>query len=71
MWHVTYMQVNQDNSRLLMVGSQIDTLISSPFLSHNLCFKYSNGPYELILDIYVSRDFQWYKEIFNPMNFDP
>jgi hypothetical protein len=25
---------------------------------------------EPILDIYVARDFQWYKEIFDPMKFD-
>jgi hypothetical protein len=24
-----------------------------------------------MLNIYVSRAFQWYKEIFNPMSFDP
>jgi hypothetical protein len=26
-------------------------------LSHNLCFKFSNGPCEPILDIYISRAF--------------
>ncbi len=34
-------------------------------------FKYSNGSCELILDIYVPKAFQWYKELFNPMSFDP
>jgi hypothetical protein len=24
-----------------------------------------------IFDIYISRNFQWYKELFNPMSFDP
>jgi hypothetical protein len=24
-----------------------------------------------ILNIYVSKKFQWYKELFNPMSFDP
>ncbi len=24
-----------------------------------------------ILDIYVSKKFQWYEELFNPMSFDP
>ncbi len=38
---------------------------------HNLCYKYSNGSCKPILNIYISRDFQWYKEVFNPMNFDP
>ncbi len=30
----------------------------------------SNG-WKPILDIYVSRAFQWYKELFNPLSFDP
>ncbi len=38
---------------------------------HNLCIKYPNGSCEPILDIYIPRAFQWYKEIFNPMGFDP
>jgi len=38
---------------------------------HNLCFKCSNGSCEPILHIYVPRAFQWYKEILNPMGFDP
>ncbi len=33
--------------------------------------KYANGSCELILDIFVPRTFQWYKELFNPMNFSP
>ncbi len=71
MWHATFTQVNQGDSQHLVVGNQIDILIPDPFLGHNLCFKYSNGSCELILNIYVSRAFQWYKEFFNPMNFDP
>ncbi len=54
-----------------MVENQIDTLILNLSFGHNLCFKYSNGTWKLILDIYVPRAFQWYKELFNPMNFDP
>jgi len=46
-------------------------LTPNHFFGHNLCFKYSNGTCEPILDIYVSRNFQWYKELFNPMSFDP
>jgi hypothetical protein len=38
---------------------------------HNLCFEYPNGSWKPILDIYILRAFQWYKEIFNLMNFDP
>jgi hypothetical protein len=37
----------------------------------NLCFKYTNGSCEPILDIFVLRTFQWYKELFNLMTFDP
>jgi hypothetical protein len=54
-----------------MVGSQIDTLTPGLSFCYTLCFKYSNGMCEPILDIYVLINFQWYKELFNPMNFDP
>ncbi len=54
-----------------MVGSQIGSLIPSPFFGHNLCFKCSNGSCEPILNIFISIAFQWYKELFNPMSFDP
>jgi hypothetical protein len=30
-----------------------------------------NESCELVLDIYVPTGFQWSKEFFNPMNFDP
>jgi hypothetical protein len=54
-----------------MVKSQIDTLIPNLFFGHNLWFKYSNGSCKPILDIYVLRAFQCYKEVFNPMSFGP
>jgi hypothetical protein len=38
---------------------------------HNLCFKCQYGSCKTILDIYVSRAFQWYKKLFNPMGFNP
>jgi hypothetical protein len=53
-----------------MVGSHLANLTPDPSFGHNLCFKYPNGSYELILDIYVSKDFQWYKEFFYLMSFD-
>ncbi len=62
MWHATFTQRNQGDSWLLVVKSQI---------GHNLCFKCSNGSCEPILNIYIPRDFQWCKELFNPMRFDP
>jgi hypothetical protein len=54
-----------------VVGSQSDTLTPDPSFGHNLSFKYANESCEPILNIYISRYFQWYKEIFNLMNFDP
>jgi hypothetical protein len=61
MWHASYTHVFQDNYQLLMVGNQIGTSTLDPFFGHNLCFKYSNGSWKPILNIYVSRTFQWYK----------
>jgi hypothetical protein len=57
MWHATYTQVNQRDSRLLVVGNQIGSLIPVTSFGHNLCFKYSNGSCEPILDISISRAF--------------
>ncbi len=71
MWHANFTHVNQGDYWLLMVKSQIGTLIINPSFGHNLYFKYSNGSCKLILNIYVSKSFQWYKEHFNPMNFGP
>jgi hypothetical protein len=51
MWHAICMQVNQGDSRLLVVGNQIDNLIPGLSLGHNLCFKYPNGSCKPILDI--------------------
>jgi hypothetical protein len=53
-----------------MVGNQIGNLTPGSSFGHNLCFKYPNGSCKPILDIYVPRALQWYKEIFNPMGFD-
>jgi hypothetical protein len=53
-----------------MVENQIGILTFDPSFGHNLCFKYSNGSWEPISDIYVSKNFQWYNEFFNLMNFD-
>jgi hypothetical protein len=50
-----------------MIKNQTDTFISDLSFGHNLCYKYSNGSCEPILDIYVLRTFQWYKEVFNLM----
>jgi hypothetical protein len=75
MSHVLCSQVFRVDSRLLVVGSQIWQTPgnSTPDLSfgHNLCFRCPNEQCEPILDIYASRDFQWYKERHNPLRFDP
>ncbi len=71
MSHTTCTQGNQVDSQLLMVGNQIVNLTSNPSFGHNLCFRCPNGPCEPILNIYVSIDFQWYKELLNPFGFDP
>jgi hypothetical protein len=71
MWHTTYTQGNRSDSRLLIVESQIANLIPDLSFDHNLCFKCPNGSCEPILDIYVLKTFQWYKELLNPMSFDP
>jgi hypothetical protein len=58
-------------SWLLVVKSQIANLTISFSFGHNLCFKYPNGSCKPNLNIYISRDFQWYKEFLNLMSFDP
>jgi len=70
MLHATWKWGNMGDSRLLVVGSQIVNLTLDLSFGHNLCLKCPNGSCKG-LDIYVSRDFQWYKEIFNPLKFDP
>jgi hypothetical protein len=69
--HATYMQRDCGDSWLLMVESQITNLTFGLSFGHNLCFICPNGSCEPILDIYILKAFQWYKEIFNPMGFDP
>jgi hypothetical protein len=71
MWRTTCMQVNRGNSLLLVVGSQTANLTFDPSFAHNLCFKCPNGSCKPIFDIYTPRVFQWYKELLNPMGFDP
>jgi hypothetical protein len=43
MWHTTFTQINQGDSRVLVVESQIGNLTPSLSFGHNLCFKYENG----------------------------
>jgi len=71
MWHATFMQGNQGDSRLLMVKSQFGNLTPGLSFGHNLCFQCPHGSCKPILYICVLRAFQRYKELFNSMNFDP
>jgi hypothetical protein len=71
MSHVTWTQVNQVDSQILVVGSQIVNLTPGLSFGHNLCFKSPNGWCKIILDIYVLIVFQWYKELLNRLCFDP
>jgi hypothetical protein len=68
MWYTICTQGNWGDSWPLKLNNwQFD---SRPFFGHNLCFKYSNEICKFIWDIYVPKDFQWYKKNFNPMGFD-
>jgi len=69
--HATYMQENRVDFQLLVVRSQIANLTFDPSFGHNLCFRCLNGSCEPILNIYVRRAFQWYKELLNLLSFDP
>jgi hypothetical protein len=69
--HAPCSQVNQVDSWLFVVGSQIGSLTPGPSFGRNLCFRCPNEHCEPILDIYVPRAFQWYKECHNPLSFDP
>ncbi len=71
MLHATYTQGDRVDSRLLVVGSQIANLTLGLYFGHNLCFRCPNGSCKPILDIQVSINFQWYKNFFNLMGFDP
>ncbi len=71
MSHVTCTQGNWGNFRLLMVGNEIVKLTSDPSFGHNLCFYHPNESCEPILSVYVPRNFQWDKELLNPMGFFP
>jgi len=48
-------------SRFLVVGRQTTSLTPSPSFAHNLGWKCPNGSWKVILDIYTSRPFHWYK----------
>ncbi len=71
MSHVFCSQVFRVDSRLFLVGSQTGISTPGPSFGHNLCFRCPNEQCEPILDIYVRKDFQWYKERHKTLSFDP
>jgi len=71
MSHAPCSQVNRVDSRFFMVESQTGSLTLGLSFSHNLCFRCPNEQCKPILDIYVPRAIQWYKERHNPLSFDP
>jgi hypothetical protein len=71
MSHVVCSYVNWVDSQLFMVGSQIGNLTPGPSFGHNLCFRCPNEQSKPILDIWVPRAFQWYKERHKTLSFDP
>jgi len=71
MLHAFCSRMNRVDSRLSLVGSQTGSLIPGPSFGRNLCFTCPNEQCEPILDIYVPKNFQWYKKLHNPFSFDP
>jgi hypothetical protein len=71
MSNATYTQGSRVDSRLLVNGSQTANLTLDLSFGHNLCFRCSNESCEPISDIYISIDFQWCKQLINPLGFDP
>jgi len=65
MSHALCNQVNWVDSQLLLVGSQTGSLTPDLSFGHNLCFKCPNEQCKPILNIYILRAFQWYKERHN------
>jgi hypothetical protein len=62
MSHTICRRLDQVDSRLWVVGSQIASLTPNLSFAHNLGWKCPNGSCEAILDIYTSRPFHWYKK---------
>jgi hypothetical protein len=71
MLHIVYTLGNQIDSGLLVVGSQIVNFTPGLSFGHNLCFRCPNAWWEPMWNIYVSINFQCYKELFKVMDFDP
>ncbi len=53
-----------------MVRSQTGNLTLGPSFGYNLCFRCPNEECEIILDIYIPKNFQWYNKRHKPLSFD-
>jgi hypothetical protein len=71
MLQAIYTQGNQVTLRLLMVGNQTANLIPDPSFDHKLWFRCPNGSCEPILDTYVPRAFQQYRELLKLLSLGP
>jgi len=69
--HSTCTHQGRVDSRLLVVGSQIASLIPGLSFYHNLCCRCPNGSCKAIFDIYTSIVFQWHEERLKGRCFDP
>jgi hypothetical protein len=69
--HSTWTHQGRVDSQLLVVGSQIASLIPDLSFACNLCCKCPNGSCKAIFDIYASRSFQRYKKHLKARCFDP
>jgi hypothetical protein len=68
-----HLHVSKSGKFLTFSGweSKIGNLTLGPSFGHNLCFKYPNGSYKPILNIYFPRVFSNGINLFNLMSFDP
>ncbi len=75
LWYVAHLLHARKSGRFLTFSGRESTyqfeLTLDLSFGHNLCFRCPNGSCDPTLDIYVLRSFQWYKELLNPMGFDP
>jgi hypothetical protein len=71
MSHATCTEGNRVDSQLLVDGNQTANLTHGLFFGHNLCYRCPNEQCKPISDMYISIDFQWYKELFKARSFDP
>ncbi len=71
MSHSPIARRNRVDSRLFVLGSQTGNLTPNPSFAHNFSCRCPNDSCEAILDISISRPFQWHQEHFNERCFDP